>query len=139
MNKLWIVKDPTLSGATLSLLDFMFSTTPADHARYVVGTGLAEYERQNHTLHFTEESAKLEVERRVEKLLRGIKAVRREIPSSDPDRDTVAAWAELRGRVSLSEVVDMVRQDFEAETVNTDEAQALARKLMVAVDQALGV
>ncbi len=132
MNKIWVVKDPPLAAATISLADFMFDMTPKEHARYVVGTGLAEYERQNHTIHFTEESAKLETNQRVERLELGIAGIRRQLPSSDPARDLTALWASLRARASLDEIVDMVRQDLESLPSNTDHAQGLAGALMAA-------
>lgn len=133
MSKFFVVKDPTPNSSPEEVL-MEFDTR--GHARYVVGCGLESYERENHVVHATRESAVADADARVSRAIERLQALKN---GPLARRETVSIWAELRGRVSLSEVVDMVRQDLEAEVNATDEAQVLASRLMAAIDRAQGV
>lgn len=51
------------------------------------------------------------------------------MPTFEADRETLDLWAKLRGRASLAQVADMLRQDMEAEDLDTDEAEQLVISL----------
>lgn len=130
MSKFFVVKDPTPDSTPDEVL---MEFTTYDHARYVIGCGLETYDREHHSVHLTREAAVADADARVAKAIANLKALRN---GSAPS--TIFLWAELRGRVSLSEVVDMVRQDLEATPGDTDEAQSMADRLARMIEKADG-
>jgi hypothetical protein len=132
-SKFFVVKDPTPDSTPE---DFFMEFTSKEHGRYLFGCGLERYENENHVVHVDRASAVADADERISLAVAKLQALKNGPPAP---RETVSIWAELRGRVSLSEVVDMVRQDLEAEVGNTDEAQSMVDRLARLIDKAQGV
>jgi hypothetical protein len=127
MNKFWVVRDPTPNSTPEEVL---MEFTATDHAKYVIGCGLEVYTREHHEVHATREAAVADADARVAKAVAKLNSLR---TGSGPS--TVALWANLRGRVSLPEVVGMVRQNLDSCVGDTDEALGLANRLIAAIER----
>lgn len=126
MSKFFVVKDPTTMGHELSLGDMLMEFTTSDHAKYVIGTGLARYDQENHSVHFTRKDAEADILSRIERMGVGLDKLLTEMHGSPPKNrvdmlrhlfaavPTVQLWAGMRGKVSLADIIEMVRQDIEA-------------------------
>lgn len=134
LDKFWVVVDPTVS---CEMSEVVFETSAFGLARYVRGCA-ATGSRQDESIsvHYDAISAYNDAGDRVKRLEKHMAALNAKIQDARRDAmavanavDETALWAELRGKVSLPAVVDMVRQDIEAGE-NTDiEGEALAERL----------
>jgi hypothetical protein len=131
-NSFFVVRDPALDSTPGEIL---MEFTASGLARYIIGCGLESFEKERHTIHVSREAAVADVDSRVAKAFTKLQALR---TGSGSGPSTISLWAALRGKVSLSEIVDMVRQDLEASPGNTDEAQSMADRLARLLDKADG-
>jgi len=117
-SEVWMVTDPSPGGSRNS---FMYKVTAMAVARQAAGCQ-AEFESKHPRLHGSEEEANTDFEARVRR-------ASKELLSLIGERPAVDLWTELRGRMSLDEIVGEVRNEIEADFRDPEKAIGIANSL----------